>query len=121
MRFGKVGKFAHLAPAKRCKFASHPAVRSAGIPAVSGDAKPRARGAETTSHIATRYFLAGRRAVPLARLAARCSAAGLFGSGNSADFRQITSLRLGSEIGKFDHPGNFLRWSEESLIMAMLW
>jgi hypothetical protein len=35
MRFGKVGKFAHLAPAKRCKFASHPAVRSAGIPAVS--------------------------------------------------------------------------------------
>jgi Transposase zinc-ribbon domain len=121
MRFGKVGKFAHLAPAKRCKFASHPAVRSAGIPAVSGDAKPRARGAETTSHIATRYFLAGRRAVPLARLAARCSAAGLFGSGNSADFRQITSLRLGSESASSTIRGISPRWSEESLIMAMLW
>jgi hypothetical protein len=45
----------------------------------------------------------------------------LFGSGNSADFRQITSLRLGSESASSTIRGISPRWSEESLIMAMLW
>src|SRR5580658_1512688 len=107
MRFGKVGKFAHLAPAKRCKFASHPAVRSAGIPVVSGDAKPRARGAETTGHIATRYFLARQ-----ARGAARAPGCQVQ-RGRFVRFRQLCRFPTNHfaaawvGIGKFAHPGNF--------------